>query len=173
MGRGGHRDGAGRKSGWNHADTQTIRVPKVFAVQLMDIARRLDLGESENLVSSVPPEADPVQPIVESEIPQVNPDQMDLFELIPEVIESVTESKSLPSKPDGFRWLSSEQAWKIAKDRGCERNLEGFRKWGKRHPDLCSELYGLRKLPSPPKGNTVAPAFEDLQYEEFDPDQHF
>lgn len=42
MGRGGHRDGAGRKSGWNHAETQTIRVPKVFAAQLMDIARQLD-----------------------------------------------------------------------------------------------------------------------------------
>jgi hypothetical protein len=94
MGRGGHRDGAGRKSGWNHADTQTIRVPKVFAAQLMDIARRMDLGESEIFTFPTSPKVDPVQSIVESEIPQVNPDQMNIFSLIPEVIESVTESNT-------------------------------------------------------------------------------
>jgi hypothetical protein len=94
MGRGGHRDGAGRKSGWNHADTQTIRVPKVFAVQLMDIARQLDLGESENLMSPILSEVEVIQPIVESGLLQVNPDQMDIFSLISEVIESVSESKT-------------------------------------------------------------------------------
>lgn len=94
MGRGGHRDGAGRKSGWNHADTQTIRVPKVFAAQLLDIARQLDLGKSEIFTFPASPEVDPVHPIVESEIPHVNPDQMDLFELIPEVIESVAKSNT-------------------------------------------------------------------------------
>jgi hypothetical protein len=172
MPRGGHREGAGRKGGWKNSETQVIRVPKIFAAQLLDIARRLDLGEPENLVLPVF-SVDPVQPIAESETPQVNPDQMDLFELTPEVIESVTESNTRPSRPDGLRWLSSEQAWKVSQTRGCERNLEGFRKWSKRKPDSCSELYGLLKLPSPPKGNTTTPAFEDLQYEEFDPDQHF
>jgi hypothetical protein len=44
-GRGGHRPGAGRKSGWNHSETQMIRVPKVFAQQLLEIAHRLDEGE--------------------------------------------------------------------------------------------------------------------------------
>jgi hypothetical protein len=40
--RGGYRDNAGRKSGWNHKDTCTIRIPKAFASQLIEVARRLD-----------------------------------------------------------------------------------------------------------------------------------
>lgn len=44
-GRGGYRENAGRKSSWQHAETQTIRVPKVFASQLIQMARRLDNGE--------------------------------------------------------------------------------------------------------------------------------
>jgi hypothetical protein len=43
--RGGYRENAGRKSSWQHGKTQTIRVPKVFASQLIQIARRLDNGE--------------------------------------------------------------------------------------------------------------------------------
>lgn len=44
-GRGGYRENAGRKSSWQHGETQTIRVPKVFASQLIQMARRLDNGE--------------------------------------------------------------------------------------------------------------------------------
>jgi hypothetical protein len=95
MPRGGHREGAGRKGGWKNSETQVIRVPKVFVAQLLDIARLLDSGRSENLVLSVSPEMDPIQLIDESEILQVDPDQMDLFSLIPDVIESVTKSKSI------------------------------------------------------------------------------
>ena len=43
--RGGYRENAGRKSGWNHKDACTIRIPKEFASQLVEIARRLDKGE--------------------------------------------------------------------------------------------------------------------------------
>lgn len=46
--RGGHRDNAGRKSTWNNGDTQTIRVPKVFADQLIEIAKKLDRGQPLN-----------------------------------------------------------------------------------------------------------------------------
>lgn len=46
MSRGGHRDNAGRKSGWNNGETQTIRVPKAYASQLLEIAKRLDNGEA-------------------------------------------------------------------------------------------------------------------------------
>ena len=94
MSRGGYREGAGRKGGWKNSETQVIRVPRIFAAQLLGIARRLDLGEPENLVFSVF-SVDPVQSIIEPEILQVNPDQMDLFSLIPEVIESVTKSNTL------------------------------------------------------------------------------
>lgn len=44
--RGGYRDNAGRKSSWQHSATQTIRVPKVFAQQLVKIAHQLDNGEA-------------------------------------------------------------------------------------------------------------------------------
>jgi hypothetical protein len=44
--RGGYRENAGRKSSWQHGETQTIRVPKVFASQLIQIARRLDNREA-------------------------------------------------------------------------------------------------------------------------------
>ena len=172
MPRGGHREGAGRKGGWKNSETQVIRVPRIFAAQLLDIARRLDLGEPENLVFSVF-SVDPVQPIIEPEILQVNPDQMDLFSSPSQTIESVTKSNTRPSRPDGLRWLSSKQAWKVAEKRGCERNLEGFRKWSKRHPEKCSESFSLRGLPVLLRGRSTDPAFEDLQYEEFDPDQHF
>lgn len=43
--RGGYRENAGRKSSWNHSDTCTIRIPKPFAEQLIELARRLDNGE--------------------------------------------------------------------------------------------------------------------------------
>ena len=43
--RGGYRENAGRKSGWNHRDTCTIRIPKTFACELVELARRLDNGE--------------------------------------------------------------------------------------------------------------------------------
>lgn len=44
-GRGGWRENAGRKSSWRHSETQTIRVPKVFAPALMKLAHKLDSGE--------------------------------------------------------------------------------------------------------------------------------
>ena len=45
LGRGGYRAKAGRKSSWQHPETQTIRVPKVLVNQLLQLARRLDNGE--------------------------------------------------------------------------------------------------------------------------------
>ena len=50
-GRGGQRDGAGRKSVWRNGETQTIRVPKVLADQILEIAKRLDSGEVIEFVS--------------------------------------------------------------------------------------------------------------------------
>jgi len=44
--RGGYRDNSGRKSGWKNSDTCTIRIPKTFASQLLELARRLDNGET-------------------------------------------------------------------------------------------------------------------------------
>ena len=47
--RGGRRENAGRKATWNNKDTITIRVPKVIAKQVMELAHRLDYGEDIEL----------------------------------------------------------------------------------------------------------------------------
>ena len=39
---GGTRENAGRKSIWNHKETCTIRIPKVFALKLHEIAQKWD-----------------------------------------------------------------------------------------------------------------------------------
>lgn len=57
--RGGYREGAGRKQAWKHGETQTIRVPKALAAQILDIARKLDEGElldfvTKSKVSEIP-----------------------------------------------------------------------------------------------------------------------
>ena len=49
MGRGGSREGAGRKTGWASGrrveETKLIRVPIEFADQLLEMAHELDAGE--------------------------------------------------------------------------------------------------------------------------------
>lgn len=38
------REKSGRKSTWNHKETSTIRIPKVFELEVMRYARYLDAG---------------------------------------------------------------------------------------------------------------------------------
>ena len=47
--RGGKRENAGRKSIWNNKDTITIRVPRLIAAQVLELAHRLDSGENIEL----------------------------------------------------------------------------------------------------------------------------
>jgi hypothetical protein len=47
--RGGRRENAGRKPTWNNKDTTTIRVPKLIATQVMELAHRLDSGKTIEL----------------------------------------------------------------------------------------------------------------------------
>lgn len=42
--RGGYREKAGRKSGWKHPATKSIRVPPEIADQVVDIAKQIDNG---------------------------------------------------------------------------------------------------------------------------------
>ena len=55
MPRGGKRKGSGRKSTWKSGckfeDTKLIRVPKAIAPQILEIAHKLDSGESLDLVT--------------------------------------------------------------------------------------------------------------------------
>jgi hypothetical protein len=47
--RGGKRENAGRKPIWKNKDTITIRVPKVIATQVLELAHRLDSMEEIEL----------------------------------------------------------------------------------------------------------------------------
>lgn len=53
MSRGGYREKAGRKSGWVNTQTTTIRVPEIFASQLLSIAKKLDSGDNLDLDSNL------------------------------------------------------------------------------------------------------------------------
>ena len=87
MGRGGTRVGAGRKSTWASrrkiTSTKLIRVPKEFADQLLDIARRLDSGEAFDLVT-------------ESEKDSVTKSKADL--LLPEIDATIKKWRTLSDK---------------------------------------------------------------------------
>jgi hypothetical protein len=73
MGRGGKRKGAGRRSLWKHSDTQAIRVPKLFAQQLLEIARQLDEGISIEVLQK------PKVNILSHSVPPVSPGQLELL----------------------------------------------------------------------------------------------
>ncbi|KAB8313850.1 hypothetical protein SD81_014620 [Tolypothrix campylonemoides VB511288] len=47
--RGGRRENAGRKPIWKNKETITIRVPKLIATQVLELAHRLDSGENIEL----------------------------------------------------------------------------------------------------------------------------
>lgn len=51
MPRGGKRDGAGRPSAWQHKETKLIRVPTAIAGRVMEIAKKLDAGETLEYVT--------------------------------------------------------------------------------------------------------------------------
>ena len=54
MPRGGARPNAGRRGGWSKSgtETKTIRVPKDLADMLVEIAKRLDRGESPESIAN-------------------------------------------------------------------------------------------------------------------------
>lgn len=175
MPRGGQRDGAGRKGGWKNSETQVIRVPKIFAAYILEYARKLDSGEVErfsfsnrlDIFSIATPTNEFVTQSLDSVLDSVTKPLSLILESVTEssdlVLDSVTNSKTPPNKPDGRRWLSSEQAWNIAMERGCDRSLKGFRSWSKRHPDECLGRFSLSRLESI-RGRTSTPAFEDLKH---------
>ena len=56
MPRGGHRENSGRKLKWNLGKTTAVRIPEVIAGTILEVAKRLDRGES--IESIVPPESE-------------------------------------------------------------------------------------------------------------------
>jgi hypothetical protein len=169
MGRGGHREKAGRKSGWKHSETQTIRVPKVFAAQLLEYARLLDSGF---VLFDCSPVAE-VIPEIDSETQSISdidvaPGQIRLFEFGDSDTKSKirdfdtdTESKVTPKYSDGKVWLTSPQAYKVAQLRGYVNKYNTFREFAREKPSECLQLYALRRLSNISSVRNV-PTFEDL-----------
>jgi hypothetical protein len=141
MGRGGQREGAGRKSGWKHSETQTIRVPKIFAVQVLDYARQLDAGAGIFIPDHEIPDADlgisdQFDSETISELPpeqEVVPGQTSIFDFI----DSVPESKLMPLRGDQLAERFGINRGRPSSQMGRYRDKsEKFLRWTKDHdPD--------------------------------------
>ena len=161
MPRGGKRVGAGRKSSWpsgcGRADTKLIRVPIKLADELLEIARKLDAGESLESVTQTKG-VDSVRASLEC------PGQLPMtLEGDHEPIDELAAASDIPEYADGKCWLTLAQAYERASERGCSRTFNAFRSWVQRSPLLCERDYRLRRLPSSTTRNT-APGFEDLDF---------
>jgi len=51
--------------------------------------------------------------------------------------------------------LTTQQAWDIAKARGCTKSRDAFRAWSRRSPEKCRELYGLIVITDPQQGKLI------------------
>jgi hypothetical protein len=156
MGRGGQRNGAGRKSGWKNSETQTIRVPKIFAAQILEYARKLD---SE---SGIPEPQPGILQIEDEVLPQIDfetvSDNSNLLDVVPgqislfDVIDSVSESEMFPLRGDQLaeRFGVNRGVPSQAKGR-FKSNPEKFVAWTKEHdPDgIGWEFDSITKLYHP------------------------
>jgi hypothetical protein len=79
--RGGKRENAGRKPIWNSPDTCTIRVPKIYAKHIMQLAHRLDSGETFDTITKSNSDEQPIN---------TNDDRFSQSEL--EIKDIITES---------------------------------------------------------------------------------
>lgn len=107
MPRGGHREGAGRKSAWKHRETTVIRVPKVFAEHLLEIAQRLDNGDKIEFVSKS--KVKPIDIITESKkkndlVIQSNSGQLELVTDSEDSLSGKGLARRLGIDPSTLRW---------------------------------------------------------------------
>jgi hypothetical protein len=78
--------------------------------------------------------------------------------------------KSPPPPPDGKpladgrEWLLTNEAWKLARKRGCPRDYASFSKHAKAHPDKL-DVWGLRFLGSNKPGDHRTASFQDLLFD--------
>jgi hypothetical protein len=149
MGRGGQREGAGRKSGWKHPETQTIRVPKIFAAHILDYARRLDTEGGIPIPEHGIPDQFDSETVSELEsVQEVAPGQTSIFDFI----DSVSESKLGP-----LRGIDLAQRFCVNKGvpsqaRGrLKDDMEAWLAWTRKHDpegfaweyDSATKLYRL------------------------------
>jgi predicted phage tail protein len=99
MPRGGYREKAGRKSGWNHSETTVIRVPQALAQELLEIAKTLDRGESlDSITESKSQETD-----------SVTESNSDLVMDSVKHILGQWKSKADAASPKNSNWLKARQ----------------------------------------------------------------
>lgn len=70
----------------------------------------------------------------------------------------------VPTQKQGHsrgRMLTTQQAWEVARERGCGKSKEAFRSWSKRNPADCQRLYQLQVLENSTRDNTL-PSYEDV-----------
>lgn len=86
MGRGGKREGAGRRSPWRHPKTVLIRVPEVFVDRVLAFARELDCQEErqrEAEETSAAPSIAQLSLLAEEPAPIVSCPQCGSVEVLP------------------------------------------------------------------------------------------
>jgi hypothetical protein len=111
--RGGRRANAGRKPTWKNQDTITIRVPKIIATQVILLARRLDSGETIELITeSNFPENDSVINSIPTGHENITESKIESHEIIR---ESSIENRELDSDCVIKSITSYSQAIEIAK----------------------------------------------------------
>lgn len=128
MSRGGKRKGAGRKSGWNHSPTQTVRVPKIFAAQVLAYAKELDALEPiEPLLSESTLES------ARSPVAEASPGQMDLLSLASFNLPSIGLGAIRPmTEGELNQRLQFSYSNQVSRMRGrFKHDEDGFIKWSK------------------------------------------
>ena len=150
MPRGGFRENAGRKSGWNNTETQVIRVPKSLAPQLIEIARKLNNGEAFELVTESKTEAESIERIVLAPAtePAVIPNQMNLLDFDDEISSSKiavlqNEEFSLPISDLGRRWSQTTPSITRAKR---EKSRQDFIDYSKKKEEALGNNFGWEYL---------------------------
>ncbi len=128
MSRGGYREKSGRKSGWNHADTKTIRVPMVFADRLLEIAHALDSGEViDSVTKSIDSVTQSKQSVTEPnrKVDSVSKSKSDN---VTKSMDSVTRSNQVCPNcgsedwgVEGYRTVKSGQRKQKRKCKRCDR----------------------------------------------------
>lgn len=147
MGRGGQRQGAGRKSGWKNPETQTIRVPKIFAAQILEYARQLDSADEFELVV----ETSPLDPEVAPENDEA-PGQMPLFDFVEIIrVSDYVDSNDFVSKSKPLPLQGIELARRLRVNRGVPSNMkkrqtpQKFVEWSRsKDPDGIGWLWNER-----------------------------
>jgi hypothetical protein len=143
--------------------------PSGSSLTLVERVERLEeLLQASSTMQSlvVAPDLIPIEPELKPDLPVVSPGQLSF--LTKEEVELGSQSDTVPAKADGKRWLTTQQTYQVAMDRGFDRtrNLNAFKGWSGRNVDECVNKFSLRRLGTPPKSHS-APSFEDLRYADF------